>query len=142
MQHYQGKKDRYGSSITYGGGVIAGGEAACSSSEVNYNVSSSSSIANGTSSDQSASYGYYPYHGLREEKENLVHTSAGGGVSGCPVGGGWTQEAVVTGKTWGENASGLADYGFEEIKQLISIDNSPCSFLLDENRVGGNVYYY
>lgn len=61
---------------------------------------------------------------------------ASGGGGG---GGGWTQE-VVANKTWGDNAV-AADYGFDEIKQLISPENSSCAFLFDGNRVGESLYY-
>ncbi|KAK4757701.1 hypothetical protein SAY87_019002 [Trapa incisa] len=128
MQQYQINKDGYGSSITYEG---------CSSSGASYNVSSASScsVANGASIDQSASYGYYPYGGLPEEKENLVFAGAGGGGDGR-----WTHEAVVADKTWEINFPAVVNYGLEEINQLISTGNSTCSFLLDECKVGGSVF--
>ncbi|PKI57620.1 hypothetical protein CRG98_021948, partial [Punica granatum] len=136
MQHYQLQKDGSGS-IAYGG---SSGDGTCSSSEANCNFSSTSSTVGGTSSDRSVSYDFYPYHGV-EEKENLVPASSGGGGSGCTVGGGeWTQK-VAADKAWGENAV-TADYGFEEIKQLISTNISTTScFLFDENKVGESVYY-
>lgn len=127
IQHYQVKKG--GSPITHGGGG-GGGKATCSSSEAKHNFSSSSSATGGAAdSDQAVSYDYCPYRAV-EEQEN----SSGSG-------GGWTQDAVAN-KGWGENAV-IADhdYGFEQIMQLIISNNSTCSFLFDENKVGGSEYY-
>ncbi|KAK4761936.1 hypothetical protein SAY87_029820 [Trapa incisa] len=119
---FQVNKDGYGSSITYDCG---------SSSGASYNVSSASScsVANGASSDQSASYGYYPYQGLQEEKETLIFAD-----------GRWTHGAVVADKSWEVNFPAMANYGFHEINQLNSTGISTCSFLLDENKVGGSVF--
>ncbi|KAJ7976913.1 MYB transcription factor [Quillaja saponaria] len=117
METYQVNKDNL---------LLFGGEASCSSSDgscnnpINHGKEAEFEFGRGTNMNCF-------YNGVEETQKLIL--SNGGSLRG------WTEKQNGP---WGENP---LDYGFEEIKQLIS--TSSCNnFLFDENKTGERVVYY
>ncbi|TKY62123.1 Transcription factor RAX3 [Spatholobus suberectus] len=118
-------KDSSNSIFVFGGEATA---TSCSSSDGSCNNQISHVI------DPEFGYGEgcanHLYSGMEDTTQKLMFSNAGGSVSG------WTDKQNGL---WEHNP---LDYGVEEIKQLISTNNSCNNFLFDEKKTEGRVMYY